>query len=202
MTITIISSILGILLFAGSLIWKGKLSVWTYLASLLTVCVVGLIGMDFSPSFTANFLFVFLCVFTLSEVIRAFLSKELAKPIAISGCLFLVPSIVIYSAGDNFWRTDMWLAGIFGVVVAIVTIWLYRKKFSLSVWLTILQWIVFVSISVYALLCSITSLALLPYGMGLLLVAISCLQEGWKKNTLAFVGLTIMNIFLWAPMAF
>lgn len=178
-----------------------------FLLSLFCFFFSGWIGMEFSPSYTAIFLFVYFGLVLLSFLITLLpfpepIGKSLSSFVSLLGSLFLWPSILVYLRGDNNNDLDTLLAVIISVLFLLVLLFMHRKSMTFPKFFSILEQFGFCSSAVLALLAGITSTALFPYGLGVLVCLISKYLKNPVKDPLFTIGLFITNVFFWAPMVF
>lgn len=212
MTVATLFFVIGVILFLCGLWRKFEgISAVLYLGSILSSCVVAWSGMDFSPSFSAIFLFVFYILLFLSECaaknpwIETIWMTLFVRLLSILGVLFIFPSVFIYAAGDDLNAIDAVLSVIGGgVVTVLVALFCCTERTKLPVKiLSVAELFLYCTATLFALACGFTSVALLPYGFGLLLITTSrVLKKKPLHEAFVFVGLLFCSIFLWAPMAF
>lgn len=173
------------------------------------------LGVDFSPSFTAMFLMVFLAAEAISEICRCFNTKKrkaglsLAKSLAsIIGILFVIPSVIIYAAGDDWMGACIRIALLVPLLLyTALYFYLFRKRGKKTgIAAGVAYWLLLTA-AVLTLLCAVPSTALWPYGFGLLSIWAAKLAAGLEADERFIRGATTLGMFLCtmflvAPMVF
>jgi len=145
-------------------------------------------GTHFSPSFTALFFTVFLVTVVLGEFA--------GQVPMVLGSLLVVPATYIYAAGDDWILLDLCLSllltvGFYGVLL---------RRWKADVLEHLLR-LLLLEGALFALACGITSVALLPVGLGVaLILAARYLEQG--NIWLTAVGMVLCDVFLISPMLF
>ena len=107
-----------------------------YVIALAFVLVIAGIGMDFSPSFTAMFVMVFLSLTALGEIFMCFREHKQGRVFAFFGRLFPIlgvllalPASYIYAAGDDWIDACLNIALVGAVILHfVIYLLLYRKQ--------------------------------------------------------------------------
>lgn len=204
-------SVLSVLTAAGGIILhQKKYGTALYLLALCAVCVVGGTGMNFSPSFTAIFLFVFYLLKLVSETAYAFKEKTILLRIvsflfSIVGMLFVFPSVFIYAVGDDLLQNSVLATLILGVIFTALESFAmvsWKKGLICSI-LSVAELFLYNSATLFTVLSSFSSSALIPYGIGVALMTIACFRknEVWRR-IFVYAGMLVSAIFLVAPMMF
>ena len=166
-------------------------------------------GMDFSPGFTMMFLFAGLVCCAAGEAAERCLAgtpwRTIGRVLTSSGFVLALPAILIYAAGDDDFSLDLLLAVILGLLFAVLLALLLRRAQALTVWQPCESFLGGTAAAL-ALLCGSNSTALLPYGAGLLLLAIAralpadCTAA--RRFWLFFTGLCLAAVCAAAPLCF
>ena len=188
--------------------------IW-YIAALVCAVAAAGVGMDFSPSFTAMFVVVFLGLTALGEVFLYFKAHRhqriltfLGRLFPILGALLALPASYMYAAGDD-WIDACLHAALIASVILQVVIYLfgYRKRGrKLGVAAGIETWILLAA-GIFTMACAIPSTALWPYGLGILLIAAARrlgdtdADKRLSRGVMA-AGMFLCAAFLVAPMVF
>ena len=175
-------------------------------------------GMVFSPSFTMIFVVIGMGFCIVAEILHM-VQKELnmqTGPMAmvesvcnrifyIVGMIWAFPAVIIYATGDDWMNGCMKAAGIGSIVVCgIWLVWMWKKREIYGgVWGKAAELLISLAAALLAVFCGINSVALIPYGIGLLLLIIARVFE-WKENKireyLFLTGLVLITVFPVAPM--
>lgn len=179
-----------------------------YLAAVFFAVLSAFLGMRFSPSYTAIFLFVFYAAVFLAEClffvprIKESVKKILRSCVTLTGACFLFPSILIYLHGDNFESLALLLTALSSVLLFFSWFWIFERKRKQTPAKIpyFLELFLLLSASLFALFGGFSSVALLPYGFGIAFCTIARLMKDKTSEWLMIVGLTLTNVFLSAPM--
>ena len=172
-------------------------------------------GMVFSPSFTMIFVVVGMGFCIVGELLHMLQETEVPQGIKkicgiISGILcgigmiWAFPAVIIYATGDDWMNGCMKAAGI--VSILLCGIWLGWKWKKGEIRPTIcgkaVELLISLAAACLAVFCGINSMALLPYGVGLLLLGLARLVEKKRKirEILFCVGIVLAAVFPVAPM--
>lgn len=188
--------------------------IW-YMAALACAVAAAGVGMDFSPSFTAMFVVVFLGLTALGEVFLYFKEHRYQRALTFLGRLFPVlgallalPASYMYAAGDD-WIDACLYAALTASVILHVVIYLlcYRKQGrKLGIAAGIETWILLAA-GIFTIACAIPSTALWPYGLGILLILAARrlgdtdADKRLSRSVMA-AGMFLCAVFLVAPMVF
>lgn len=184
-------------------------------------------GMVFSPSFTMIFVVVGMGFCIVSEIL--YMAQKAANmqttdtfavqktgPMAIVigicnrifyiiGMIWVFPAVIIYATGDDWMNGCMKAAGVGSAVLCGIWLgWMWKKgEIRLAVWGKAVELLISLAAALLAVFCGINSVALIPYGAGLLLLIIARLSER-KENKVRecffLAGLVLMAVFPAAPM--
>ena len=186
-----------------------------YVICLVCVLVIAAIGVDFSPSFTAIFVMVFLSLTALGEVFLCFREHKHGRVFTFFGRLFPIlgvvwalPASYIYAAGDD-WIDACLNTALIGSVILHFAVYflLYRKQGrKLGVAAGIENWILLAA-GIFTLSCAVPSTALWPYGFGILLMLTAMRladvkKDSWLPRGVMTLGMLLCAVFLAAPMVF
>ncbi|MCB5387952.1 hypothetical protein LIQ05_13255 [Blautia glucerasea] len=185
-------------------------------------------GMVFSPSFTMMFVAAGMGFCIMAEILymvqnegdmRAANNTSVAEKTGrmtigvgicsrifyIIGMIWVFPAVIIYATGDDWMNGCMKAAGIGSIVLCGIWFgWMWKKgEIRLAVWGKAVELLISLAGALLAVFCGINSVALIPYGAGLLLLTIARLSEG-KENKVRecffLAGLVLMTVFPSAPM--
>ena len=151
------------------------------------------LGLNFSPGFTAIFLFAFLSFAVLSEFLREKKSGA-GKVLLLLGSCCIIPAVYIYAVGDD-WLEYTLPAALIGAVLVYLIFFRRGKKGIVSQALSLLL----LSGGLFSFFSSIASSALWPVAAGVLLVFTSE-QLPKRRDLLFFSGVLLCDCFLIAPM--
>lgn len=181
-----------------------------------TLAIAGA-GVDFSPSFTAMFLMAFLALTALGELCalmgtakpkygRVFAASR--RLLGIVGALFVIPSVLIYAAGDDWMIPCVRIALIASIPLHIaVYALLYRRNGKTLSFGAGLENLLLLAVTVLTLACAVPSPGLWPYGAGLALLLIAKRLEDVREDlalprAATALGMLLCSVFLAAPMVF
>ncbi|MBQ9081839.1 MAG: hypothetical protein IJY26_04320 [Clostridia bacterium] len=210
----LIASIVSFCFLLGTALAYKKNSLFSiicYLISLAALSVIAFIGMDFSPSLTAIFLVVALILCCVGEVChrlgecKGYVWLELLQYLlSFIGIAFTFPSVYIYAVGCdplNFYTVT---AIVLAVLITAVRLFFTNRKNGVVVMvLKGLETLLFLLTGLFCVLCSLSSPALSPYGIGILCLFTAKRFEKKPFNWFVFwLGVLLMDVFLVAPMLF
>lgn len=166
-------------------------------------------GMEFSPSFTMQFLVMNLLLCILAEGIVSFrMWKQMTgkagevfqRGLYLIGMLFAVPSVYIYAVGDDFLTQCRNFALIGGTLLIIGIVLGKRKKRKEMEFGEMLEAYLSVSAGCFTLACGMRSPALLPYGIGILFLCAARMLPGYFiRGYLFWAGLLCASLFSVLP---
>lgn len=191
------------------------ISLMGYMIVLMCAVVIAGVGMDFSPSFTAMFVVVFLGLTALGEGFLCFREHKhgriftfCGRLFPIFGALLALPASYIYAAGDDWIDTCLNIALIGSVVLHFAIYFpLYRKQGrKLGVAAGIENWVLLAA-GIFTLSCAVPSTALWPYGFGILLMLTAMRLADVREDPrlprgVMALGMLLCAVFLAAPMVF
>ena len=148
-------------------------------------------GMVFSPSFTMMYVVAGMGLCILGEILdmaqagKRFGSREqkliglLSRILYIFGMFWAFPAVIIYSTGDDCMNCCMLAAAVGSVVLCGIWLgWMWKTRgIQEAVWGKALELLVSLAAALLAVFCGINSVALMPYGIGLLILTIARLKE-------------------------
>lgn len=186
-----------------------------YIFTLLCMVAAACVGMDFSPSFTAMFLVMFLALIVLGEACSHFRETKHARmlsflryPLSAIGAFLVAVSVFIYAFGDDWLRIWVGLALIASVIGHFtVCFLLYRKQGrKMDIGAGLENWMLLAA-GFFTLACAVSSTALWPYGFGVLLILTArrlgdIKADGLLSRGLMVLGMLLCAVFLVAPMVF
>lgn len=186
-----------------------------YMIALMCAVVIAGVGMDFSPSFTAMFVMVFLSLTALGEGFLCFRSRKhgrvftfLGRLFPIFGALLALPASYIYAAGDDWIDACLNIALVGSVILhCAIYFLLYRKQGrKLGVAAGVENWLLLAA-GIFTLSCAVPSTALWPYGLGILLMLAAMRladvkEDSWLPRGAMTLGMLLCAAFLAAPMVF
>ena len=160
-------------------------------------------GMVFSPSFTMIFAVIGMGFCIMAEVLHMFQKKIIkicSRVLFIIGMIWAFPAVIIYATGDDWMNGCMKAAGIGSIVLCGIWLgWMWKKReIRLAVWGKTVELLISLAAAFLAVFCGINSVALIPYGIGLLLMTFARLFE--TKEYVFLVGVVLMAVFPAAPM--
>ena len=180
-----------------------------YALTIACALAAAVIGMDFSPSYTAMFAVAYLCLTALGELCRNFkgrLCAFMGYLFPIAGTIFVLPSTFIYAAGDDWLWPCVRIALILPAILLLaIYLLLYRKRgrklgfaAGLETWLAL-------AAGVFTLACAAPSPALWLYGLGVMLILAARrfaeVMENLKlPRAMMAAGMFLCAAFLVAPM--
>lgn len=186
--------------------------IW-YMIALICVVVIAGVGMDFSPSFTAMFLVIFLALAVLGELC-AYYGKErdsrvllfLGRFFLIIGALLVFASTYIYANGDDWLTLSVCIAPMVAVVLHIAVYFFFYRQWVMGVDAGVENCLLLAA-GLFTLACAVPSTALWPYGLGVLLI-LTARRLGsagadirLSRGTMV-AGMLLCSVFLVAPMLF
>ncbi len=160
-------------------------------------------GMEFSPSFTMQFLVMNLLLCILAEGIESVrMWRQMTgsggavfqRGLYIIGMLFAIPSVYIYAVGDDFLTQCRDFAWIGGMVFTIGLVLVRRKKKKEMVFGEILEVYLSISIGCFTMACGMRSPALLPYGIGILFLCAARIFHGMQSVRLSRQGHELQDV--------
>ena len=148
-------------------------------------------GMVFSPSFTMMYVVAGMGLCILGEILdmaqagKRFGSREqkliglLSRILYIFGMFWAFPAVIIYATGDDWMNGCMSAAAVGSVVLCGIWLgWMWKTRgIQEAVWGKALELLVSLAAALLAVFCGINSVALMPYGIGLLILTIARLKE-------------------------
>lgn len=163
------------------------------LAALLcaAVLIVSWAGVSFSPGFSESFAACFITV----QVLELSFRNSFARMSAAAGALFLASGSYIYAAGDDHLNICLW-AALLGAALCGIFQWKKQEPFS-----ELLLRPVLFGAALFTSFCGLFSTALLPVGLGAMLLFGARYTEG-ARTGLILTGLFFCSAFLLAPMCF
>lgn len=185
-----------------------------YAFLLLLLLIPAFIGMEFSPSFTAWFLYACICLHIGGEIFSRLFEllykgektylKYLFHALLILGNLFVLPATYIYAVGDDWLTPNVWITVIAASVLALLLFFFTKKQAGLAVRIfnSTHTWVA-LSAGIFTILCGIFSTFLLPVGLGVLALYIA---EHCKDKQLSYsvfwLGIFLINVWFVVPMVF
>ena len=155
-------------------------------------------GVDFSPGFSEGLIGAFLLLYAAGLCV-SIRWKACGDAFGCVGAICVFPAVYVYAAGDDWAELTVWVTLLISAAVYIVLRVMTRKqkmRFSERLLRALL-----ITAGVYTLLSGVPSTALLPAGIGLLLLFAARYIE--KCGTLlTAAGLLSVSAFLLAPMLF
>ena len=148
-------------------------------------------GMVFSPSFTMMYVVAGMGLCILGEILdmaqagKRFGSREqkliglLSRILYIFGMFWAFPAVIIYATGDDWMNGCMRAAAVGSVVLCGIWLgWMWKTRgIQEAVWGKALELLVSLAAALLAVFCGINSVALMPYGIWLLILTIARLKE-------------------------
>ena len=161
-------------------------------------------GWDFSPSFTMLFLAINLSLYGISGLlaerfaVKGFL-LVLQRLLFSVGTVFVFPAVYIYTAGDDFQRGCVLGAVIAGSILSLGAVLLQGKKQTVSFLAAAEIWLHGLA-AAFTLFGGFSSVALLPYGIGLWLVwAGRQSTNRYRRLVLIWIGIAAASLFAVLP---
>lgn len=148
-------------------------------------------GVSFSPGFSESFAALFITAQMTALVFR----NSFGRVTALLGALLLAAGTYIYAAGDDHLDTCVW-AALAGAALCGVLQMKKPAAFPERLLRTVLS-----GTALFTVLCGIFSTALLPAGLGAMLVLAGRNTEE-ESPWLILLGLLLCSAFLLAPMCF
>ena len=188
--------------------------IW-YMIALVCVVVIAGVGMDFSPSFTAMFLVVFLVLAVLGELCGYYGKKQDSRTLLFMGRFFLIvgaflvfASTYIYANGDDWLKLSACIAPAAAVVLHLaVYLFFYKREGWVMGVDAGIENCLLLAAGLFTLACAVPSTALWPYGLGVLLILtarrLGSAGADMRLSKGAMVtGMLLCAAFLVAPMVF
>ena len=173
------------------------------------------VGVNFSPSYTVLFAMVFLMATTLDELCRALstlhferLLLGMGKLLSLLGALFMLPAAFIYAFGDDNLGLYVGISLVAPVVLhCAIHQLLYRRRGRRLGFLASLENWLLLAAGIFTVACSYTSPALLPCGLGVLLIlagkrCADLLKGNFFCRARTVAGMLLCTAFPVAPMLF
>lgn len=148
-------------------------------------------GVSFSPGFSESFA----ALFITASVFELFFRNSFGRMTALAGSLLLGGGSYIYAAGDDHLNTCL-RAALLGAVLCGAL----ETKEPLPISERLLRPVLF-GAALFTVFCGLFSTALLPAGLGALLLFAARFKEE-DRTRLSLAGLFICGLFLLAPMCF
>lgn len=155
------------------------------------VLIISWAGVSFSPGFSESFAACFITA-ALPEL---FFRNSFGRMTALAGSLFLAAGSYIYAAGDDHLNTCLWAALLGTALYAVL-----QAKEPMPFSEMLLRPVLF-GAALFTAFCGLFSTALLPAGLGALLLFTARFKEE-DRSRLSLAGLFICSLFLLAPMCF
>lgn len=155
------------------------------------VLIISWAGVSFSPGFSESFAACFITA-ALPEL---FFRNSFGRMTALAGSLFLAAGSYIYAAGDDHLNTCLWAALLGTALYAVL-----QAKEPMPFSEMLLRPVLF-GAALFTAFCGLFSTALLPAGLGALLLFAARFKEE-DRSRLSLAGLFICSLFLLAPMCF
>ena len=173
-------------------------------------------GMVFSPSFTMMYVVAGMGLCILGEMLhmvqaekiisKKAITKEqkmiglLSRALYIFGMFWAFPAVIIYATGDDWMNGYMCAAAVGSVVLCGIWLgWMWKTRgIQAAVWGKALELLVSLAAALLAVFCGINSVALMPYGIGLLILTIARLKEkndSLIRKILFCLGLVLIAAF-------
>ena len=173
-------------------------------------------GMVFSPSFTMMYVVAGMGLCILGEMLymvqaekivsKKAITKEqkliglLSRTLYIFGMFWAFPAVIIYATGDDWMTGCMYAAAVGSVVLCGIWLgWMWKtREIQAAVWGKALELLVSLAAALLAVFCGINSVALMPYGIGLLILTIARLKENNDsliRKILFCLGLVLIAAF-------
>ena len=170
------------------------------------------LGVDFSPSYTMMFVFAYMGLTALGEILRCFKRSRafalLGQLFPVLGALFVFPATFIYAFGDDrLFGSIRWVLCL--SVIAHVAIWflLYRRRGrKLGVAAGIENWMLLAA-GIFTAACAVPCTALWPFALGILLILAARRladeeKSAWLPRVATVLGMLLCAAFPVAPMLF
>lgn len=155
------------------------------------VLIISWAGVSFSPGFSESFAACFITA-ALPEL---FFRNSFGRMTALAGSLFLAAGSYIYAAGDDHLNTCLWAALLGTALYAVL-----QAKEPMPFSEMLLRPVLF-GAALFTAFCGLFSTALLPAGLGALLLFAARFKEE-DRSRLSLAGLFICSLFLLAPLCF
>ena len=155
------------------------------------VLIISWTGVSFSPGFSESFAACFITALVPELYVR----NSFGRMTALAGALLLAAGSYIYAAGDDHLNICVWAALLGGALCGVFQ-WKRTEPFSELIFRTVLF-----GSALFTLFCGLFSTALLPLGLGAMLLFGARYTEG-ARTGLMLAGLFLCSIFLLAPMCF
>ena len=191
------------------------LSFALYMTVLIFAVVIAGAGMDFSPSFTVMFLVLFLVLTAAGEFFAYFREKRygcvlilLGQMLSVTGAALVMASVFIYAAGDDWLWKDIPISLVASLILHLALyVLLYRKQGRKMGIGAGMENCALLAAGLFTLACAVSSTALWPYGLGVLLI-LTARRLGsagadirLSRGTMA-AGMLLCSVFPAAPMVF
>ena len=184
-----------------------------YMIALICAVVIAGVGMNFSPSFTAMFLVVFLILTAFGELF-GYYGKErdsrvllfLGRFFLIAGAFLVFASTYIYANGDDWLTISVCISLIAAVVLHIAISFFFYRQWIMGIDAGIENCLLLAA-GLFTIACAVPSTALWPYGLGVLLILtarrLGSAGADLRLSRGAMVtGMLLCSVFLVAPMVF
>ena len=155
------------------------------------VLIISWAGVSFSPGFSESFA----ACFITAAVPELFFRNSFGRMTALAGSFFLAAGSYIYAAGDDHLNTCLWAALLGTALYAVL-----QAKEPMPFSEMLLRPVLF-GAALFTAFCGLFSTALLPAGLGALLLFAARFKEE-DRSRLSLAGLFICSLFLLAPMCF
>lgn len=124
----------------------------------------------------------------------------LSRVLYIFGMFWAFPAVIIYATGDDWMNGCMRAAAAGSIVLCGIWLgWMWKTGgIQSAVWGKALELLVSLAAALLAIFCGINSVALMPYGIGLLILTIARLKENDDsliRKILFCLGLVLMAVF-------
>ena len=180
----------------------------------LIVVIAAWVGVDFSPSYAATFCFLFILLDLVSEIIllwpkgegRGRLLRAIGSALPGVGSILLLIGSFTYAVGDDPIRRNVLLTLVFTAIAYIALRFSLVKAAGWGL-LSKLTLIFALLVGIFSFLSGFTCPALLPVGIGVLLVIAAWLVRDLRQPKTAYhlllsSGYVLLAAFLLAPMLF
>lgn len=188
--------------------------IW-YMIALVCAVVIAGVGMEFSPSFTAMFLVVFLVLTVLGELCAYYGKERDSRVLLFTGRFFLTVgallvfvSTYMYANGDDWLKLSACVAPAVAVVLHLaVYLFFYRREGWIMGVDAGIENCLLLAAGLFTLACAVPSTALWPYGLGVLLILTarrlgSAGADMQLSRGTMVTGMLLCSVFLVAPMLF
>ena len=168
-------------------------------------------GVDFSPSFAAYFVFFFILFDGISAILNMGKKPGSGWKKVLSGILLILGNLAVtigsytYAAGDDPITRNLRLSLVIALIGYLVLCFTAKEK-GLKTWFGNIPFLFYFVCGFFNLLSAITCPALLPLGIGVLLLAgMQLMKERiplWFYYCGLAAGYLLADAFLVAPMVF